>query len=199
MKENSFESDGVSFDSELGNETDEKSQKEEQGLQNKELIRAISKTLTLILEENSKMPNYEEIINKQSNSKFSSKSIPGISVYDYLVRIQTYSRIEKNTLIISLIYVDKLCHSNKLILTYYNVHRILFTAIILAIKYHEDTFFDNKYYSEIGGLDMNDLKQLEFYFIQLCNFNLFVHDDIFENYSTYLNSFEKTNLLSDID
>lgn len=199
MREKSYDSEGESFDSELGNETEEKSQKEEQILKNKELIKAISKTLTLILDENMKLSNFDEIVQKQSKNKFSTKKVPKISVYDYLVRIQTYSNIEKNTLIISLIYIDKLCHKNNIFLTNYNVHRILFTAIIMAIKYNEDAYYDNKYYSEISGLNLNELKVLESNFIQLCDFNLFVHDDIFENYSTYLNSFEKNNLLSEIN
>ena len=199
MREKSFDSEGESFDFELGSETEEKSQKEEQVLKNKELIKAISKTLTLILDENMKLYNYDEIVKKQSKNKFSTNKEPKISVYDYLVRIQTYSHIEKNTLIISLIYIDKLCHKNNIFLTYYNVHRILFSAIIMAIKYNEDAFYDNKYYSEIAGLSLNELKVLEFTFIKLCDFNLFVHDDIFENYSTYLHSFEKNNLLSEIN
>jgi hypothetical protein len=199
MREKSYDSERESSDFELGSETEEKSQKEEQVLKNKELIKAISKTLTLILDENMKMSNYDEIVKKQSKNKFSTNKEPKISVYDYLVRIQTYSHIEKNTLIISLIYIDKLCHKNNIFLTYYNVHRILFSAIIMAIKYNEDAFYDNKYYSEIAGLSLNELKVLEFTFIKLCDFNLFVHDDIFENYSTYLHSFEKNNLLSEIN
>ena len=71
-------------------------------------IKAISKTLTLILDENMKMSNYDEIVKKQSKNKFSTNKEPKISVYDYLVRIQTYSHIEKNTLIISLIYILQL-------------------------------------------------------------------------------------------
>ena len=199
MREKSYDSERESSDFVLGSETEEKSQKEEQVLKNKELIKAISKTLTLILDENMKMSNYDEIVKKQSKNKFSTNKEPKISVYDYLVRIQTYSHIEKNTLIISLIYIDKLCHKNNIFLTYYNVHRILFSAIIMAIKYNEDAFYDNKYYSEIAGLSLNELKVLEFTFIKLCDFNLFVHDDIFENYSTYLHSFEKNNLLSEIN
>ena len=199
MREKSFDSEGESFDFELGSETEEKSQKEEQVLKNKELIKAISKTLTLILDENMKLYNYDEIVKKQIKNKFSTNKEPKVSVYDYLVRIQTYSHIEKNTLIISLIYIDKLCHKNNIFLTYYNAHRILFTAIIMAIKYNEDAFYDNKYYSEIAGLNLNELKVLESTFIKLCDFSLFVHDDIFENYSTYIYSFEKNNLLSEIN
>ena len=91
MKENSFDSEAKdSSDSDLGNETEAKSQKEETQIKNKDLINAISVTLSTIIEENKKLPNYKEILMRQSKMIFSSKTIPNISIYDYLIRIQTY-------------------------------------------------------------------------------------------------------------
>ena len=114
------------------------------------LIKSISKTLVSILENNKKKSNYKEIVKKQGKMAFSANLIPGISIEDYLLRIQTYANVEKSTLIISLIFIDKLCHTADVTLTHYNIHRILFTALLLSIKYNEDSFFDNQYYSEIA-------------------------------------------------
>ena len=119
---------------------------------------------------------------------FSANSIPKISIYDYLIRIQTYSYIDKNTLIISLIYIDRICELCHITLTYYNIHRILFTSVIIAIKYNEDCFYDNKYYSEIAGVKLHELNNLENAFAQKCNFMFYISDDIFEKYSRYLKS-----------
>ena len=142
---------------------------------------------------------------------FSASSVPGISIIDYLERIQTYSNLEKNTLISSLIFIDRFCELSKTTLTYYNIHRILFASIIIAIKYNEDSFYDNKYYSEIAGVNLKELKMLEYSFTTQVNFNLFtreelnlieeafvlmsdfqffISDDIFENYNRYLTSFK---------
>ena len=79
---------------------------------------------------------------------FSANSIPGISINDYLIRIQTYSGIEKSTLILSLILIDHICKKTELVLTYYNIHRLVFTSILISLKFNEDTYYDNKYYSE---------------------------------------------------
>lgn len=147
MKDNSFDSEEYHFDSELGSETDSKSQNEDKSRTNIELIKAIAKTLTMIIDENEKLPNLKEIIKKQSKLIFSANSIPKISLYDYLIRIQTYTHLERSTLISSLIYIDRLCELGKLTLTYYNIHRILFAGILIAIKYNEDEFYDNKYYA----------------------------------------------------
>ena len=165
MREDSFDSEENSFDSELGNETEAKSQKDESKIKNKSLINAISNTLSTIIEENKRLPNIKEIIKKQSKMVFSSNSIPNISICDYLLRIQTYSFIEKSTLILSLIYIDRLCQHCKLTLTFYNIHRVLFGAILIAIKYNEDKFYDNKYYSDIAGVDLKELKSIKYKFV----------------------------------
>jgi len=167
---------------------DEDDQKE---FQNIELIKAISQTLETILEDNKLNPNYEDIVRKQSKSVFSASSIPSISIEDYLIRIQTYSNIEKNTLIAGLIFIDRLCKISNLTLTYYNIHRILFTAILLSIKYNEDTFYDNVFYSEIAGVKLKELKSLEYDFVKKINFCFFIKDEIFEKYKISLDNFEQ--------
>ena len=160
-------------------------------LANYELIKSISQTLISIMEENKKKPNYKEIVKKQSKMAFSANLIPNISIEDYLIRIQTYSNIEKSTLIISLIFIDKLCHTADVTLTHYNMHRILFTAVLISIKYNEDSFYDNKYYSEIAGVKIKELKLLEYTFISLVNFRLFVNNELYEKYRNYLENFEQ--------
>ena len=191
MKDDSFVSEADIYDdSDICGETDSKSQNEDQNLNNFELIKAISDTLTTILEENKKLPNLKEIILKQNKMCFSSNSIPNISIYDYLKRIQEYSNIENNTFILSLIYIDRLCTLGKITLTYYNIHRILFGAILISIKYNEDNFYDNQYYSEIGGIKLKELNLLEYNFAKIMNSNFFVNKSIFEIYRLYLDNYE---------
>ena len=197
--DNSFESEGCSGceedeietkgrndskgNEELGEENDPAK------LPNYELIKSISQTLVTILEDNKKKPNYKEIVRKQSKMAFSANLIPNISIEDYLIRIQTYSNMEKSTLIISLIFIDKLCHTADVTLTHYNIHRILFTAVLISIKYNEDSFYDNQYYSEIAGVKLKELKFLEYTFISMVNFRFYVNTEIYEKYRNYLENF----------
>ena len=109
-------------------------------ISNLNLIKSISQTLSSILENNKTQNNYKEIIKKQSKMVFSANLIPNISIEDYLIRIQTYSKIENSTLIISLILIDRVCQRNNLTLTYYNIHRILFSSILISIKFNEDLY-----------------------------------------------------------
>ena len=183
-----------SFDSEEksnGEDTESKTKNDDQEINlNLDLIKSISKTLTMILEENKYLKNYKEIIQKQSKMVFSAKIVPGISINDYLKRIQKYTNIEKNTLIISLILIDRFCEISKTILTYYNIHRILFSAILMSIKYNEDSFYDNKYYSQIAGVKVKELQILEYNFIKLLNCELYVSRELYDKYQVYLENFK---------
>lgn len=188
MKNDSFNSEGSSDKSceETLTET-----KEDKTVSNLELINAISETLTAILEENKKSKNDKEKIKSQSKLPFYAASVPQISIKDYLIRIQTYSNIEKSTLVLSLSFIDRLCELTGIILTYHNIHRILFVAVLIAIKYNEDDFYDNKYYSEIAGVKLKELKLLEFTYLQLTDFNLYVSEKQYEKYEHYLDNYGK--------
>ena len=180
-----IEEDEIETKSQTKNKEDESTK-----LPNLNLIKAISQTLTSILENNKKLPNFKEILKNQGKMVFSANLIPNISIEKYLIRIQTYANMERSTLILSLILIDRLCQKSNLTLTYYNIHRIIFSSILISIKYNEDNYYDNKYYAEIAGVKIKELKLLEYNFISLLNFNLFIQDDIYEKYKQYLLEFE---------
>ena len=152
------------------------------------LIKSISKTLVLILEQNKKLNDYNQIVMLQSKMVFSAHSIPKISLFDYLTRIQTYSSIEAPTLICSLIYIDRICDIAGITLTYYNIHRILFAAVLTSIKYNEDVFYDNNYYAQVAGVRTKELKMIEYNFLELIEFNLFILEEEYLKYKNYLES-----------
>ena len=186
-----------SFESECSSDGEEETKQEKKNeedspqskLPNYDLIRTIAITLNSILETNKNLENYKEIIRDQSRQVFSANIIPSISIKDYLIRIQTYSNIERSTLIISLIYIDRFCNKAKVTLTHYNIHRILFSSILMGVKFNEDNFYDNKYYSQIAGVKLKELKVLEYNFIKMLNCELYVSRDLYDKYELYLKNF----------
>ena len=118
--EDSIEEDDTKSITEKEKDKAKSSIKENEEIQNIELINAISNTLTTILEKNKKLKNYREILKKQSMMYFSAYTIPNISIKDYLIRIQNYSLMEKSTLILSLILIDHMCKKSNIVLTPYN-------------------------------------------------------------------------------
>ena len=198
MSDNSsFNSEELSDDSveeeDTKSQTDKDKEKakgnspENKDTKNINLINSISKTLNTILEQNKKLKNYKDILKKQISMYFSANTIPNISIKDYLIRIQNYSEMEKSTLILSLILIDKMCKKSGIVLTHYNIHRILFSSVLIAIKYNEDSYFDNNFYSQIAGVKPNELKLLEYTFLEYNDFSIYVNDIEYEQYEKYLN------------
>jgi hypothetical protein len=197
MSDNSFDSEALSDDSieeeDTKSQTDKDKEKakgnsqEEKEIKNLELINSISKALNTILDKNKNVKNYKDILKKQSMMYFSANTIPNITIKDYLMRIQNYSEVEKSTLILSLILIDRMCRKSGILLTHYNIHRILFSSLLVSIKYNEDSYFDNNFYSQIAGVKPNELKLLEYSFLEYNDFNIYVKDDEYKQYEKYLN------------
>ena len=128
------------------------------------LINTLSVIFTDICKENDINP----IINNKNISLFLTDSIQTITINDYL----KYTQVESSTLIAMLIYIDRLCELNNFIINSYNVYKILFSSLIIAIKYNEDEYYDNKFYAKVGGLTLKEMNNLEINYLSLIDFKL---------------------------
>jgi Cyclin. len=82
-----------------------------------QIIEVISGVLIEILKETDKIPD-------QITTSFHAKSVPAISVKDYLARIAKCSKCSDECLILALIYIDKITERNKkFIIKSLNIHR----------------------------------------------------------------------------
>ena len=191
----SFDSEKFDLFSDSDSENEEtksttnKTEKEEDipETKNYDLIKSISKLLETLLEDNKKLKEFPEIIKKQSHMVFSSTTVPNISLEKYLERIQKYTNIERSTLINSLIYIDRFCNITGIILTHFNIHRLLFVSILLSIKYNEDKFYNNEYYADIAGVKLKELKILEYTYANMIHFLFYIKDETYNKYVRYLN------------
>ena len=143
-----------------------------------------AKILLHILSENKKSKDYLKKINSNQDGHFTFKMKPGISLLDYLRRILKYLKIEYSTLIIAMIYIDRIC-KEKVFLNEYNIHRIMLISIYMAYTYNEDCTYDNKYLALVSGLSKTEMVALEEDFLDLIDFKLFVTEEIFEQYKKY--------------
>jgi 1,4-dihydroxy-2-naphthoate octaprenyltransferase len=60
--------------------------------------------------------------------------------------------------------------------------------MVVAIKYNEDSYFSMIFYAKIGGVSKTEMIYLEFYFVTLIKFNLFVKNELFNKYNDYISS-----------
>ena len=153
---------------------------------NHELNSNISISLLNLITSNKLKKNYKEILKIQKSMLFSLKQLPKISVGDFIYRIVYYAKIEDATLISGLIYLDRFCKKKKIILTEYNIHRFLFISILVAIKFLEDKYFTNIFYSKICGIKIEILNKMEYEFVCGLNFEMYIEKDFFYKYQDLL-------------
>ena len=160
----------------------------------KKVLDKISDLLTGICDENNKKSNlfYKPL------KCFYSTNIPLISVKDYLNHIYKYTKINSSTIVLILIYIDRICNIYKCKLSYYIIHKLILGSIMLAIKYNEDEYYSPKFYAKIGGVSLSEILNLEYNFISLINFDLFVTSELFNKYNEYILSSDSDDEDSDI-
>lgn len=119
-------------------------------------------------------------------TKFHALKSPGIGILPYLERIHKYASCSNECFILALIYIDRLIQRNNFLLTELNVHRVVITAILLAAKFFDDAYYNNAYYSKVGGVLVSEMNGLEVDFLFRINFSLHVTPEEFEKYRAEL-------------
>lgn len=86
-----------------------------------------------------------------------------------------------------LIYLDRIQqYCPELGLSNINCHRLITTALLLAIKYLDDQVFSNVYYARVGGVGGGELNELETCLLDVLKWNVCVGVEQFDEYCTTL-------------
>ena len=153
-------------------------------------IELISELLVNICEENKTKKNKQNFLLKN----YTNKNIPSISIKDYLLRLSKHSKVNESTIILVLIYIDRICNMNHFFLSYYNIHKMILAAFILAIKYNEENYYSMIYYSKIGGVSLSELNYLESEYLILIGYKLFVQTKLYDKYYNDLMSLKNSDI-----
>ena len=135
-----------------------------------EVLNKIELNISEILTE---ISNQNAEIEFNPDDPFSRPSPSKVTMQYFFGRIKRYSEIENSTLIIILIYVDR-----------------ILGCLILAIKYNEDVYFNNEYYAKVGGISLKEMNNLEEISFELIDYNLFISDDIYKKYLDYIKNYK---------
>eukprot|EP01060_Flectonema_neradi_P020190 TRINITY_DN27707_c0_g1_i2.p1 TRINITY_DN27707_c0_g1~~TRINITY_DN27707_c0_g1_i2.p1 ORF type:complete len:179 (+),score=23.95 TRINITY_DN27707_c0_g1_i2:74-610(+) len=112
-------------------------------------------------------------------SVFDGKTVV-MSVEDYLFRLSKYGNVGGEVFVMMLIFIKRLLDHTDLLAHSYVIHRMMFTAFVLATKYHEEDLYNNTHYSQIGGIVRGELVRLELFFVKVIDFDLFISRDEFD-------------------
>ena len=121
---------------------------------------------------------------------FNTKKKPVVSVKKFLDRVNKYCQPEPSTLILSLIYLDKILLKTKTKLNWMNGFKLFYGCFVCSIKYNEDRHNSNKFYAKVCGVSFNDLLMMEYICLKYLEWNLFIDQEIYE---LYFNSIYSNN------
>lgn len=117
----------------------------------------INDVLTMVSEMLNRLIAYNDHafpLSHQNLTHFHSRTAPAITIHDYLLRIVKYASIEKSVLILILIYIDRVCESNRhFSLTSLTSHRFIISSITTGSKAISDTYCTNTHFSRVGGIN----------------------------------------------
>ena len=153
----------------------------------KYILKSISRNLKEIIKENKQSGLMKYVL----NDIFYLGHLPGISLEDYIKRIYNSTKMNISTLIMSIIYIDRFCEYENYVISMNNIHKLLLSACLLSIKFNEDISISSKYYSEIAGIPVYDLNNLEFYLCVKLRFSLYVDYNLYQKYFEYFCKSEK--------
>ncbi|CAN6661683.1 hypothetical protein TRVA0_033S01222 [Trichomonascus vanleenenianus] len=126
-----------------------------------DLVVLVTSMLQELVELNDALP-----FDAENLTRFHSRSPPGISLYDYVVRIVKFCSLEKSILLSIIYFIDLLCTTyTTFSINSLTVHRFLITAAMVGTKGLCDSFCTNSYYARVGGLSKVELNLLEVEFL----------------------------------
>jgi hypothetical protein len=95
---------------------------------------------------------------------FTACSQPACSLEAYCVRLVKHSNCSDESLVMALAYVSRAAESGFPI-SNWTVHRLVFTAVVVASKFHDDYRCHQRHFAFVGGVAVRDLNQMELFFL----------------------------------
>jgi len=132
-------------------------------------------------------------------TRFHAPRTPSISIRQYVERIVTYAPCTVECFVVSLVYLNRIIRNQgALFVNARTIHRLFITSVLLAAKYCDDIYFNNKYYARVGGISCGEMNSLELEFLFRSKFDCNISSDEFNCFSHILYEPE-TNIRPELD
>lgn len=101
---------------------------------------------------------------------FDSASVPPISLHAYVERLWKYMDCSIQCFVFGITYIQRIIDRHPDIkVSALNVHTLTFSSLVVAAKFHDDTYRTNPYYAQVGGVTTSGLYNLECSLLKLLN------------------------------
>ena len=64
--------------------------------------------------------------------------------------------------------------------------RLILTTVLITSKFYNDIYFANQYIASVGGVPTQNLNQLEDFYLEMIDWNLYISPEDFESYAAAL-------------
>ena len=113
-----------------------------------------------------------------SQTYFHGKNL--VSFQHCLARILEYAPCTMESIIVSLIYLERLAaYEGPGFVNSVTIHRLFLTSVLVAGKFYDDASYPISVYSKIVGMDQEELKLLETEFLLRIRFSLYFSEEEF--------------------
>lgn len=135
----------------------------------------------------------QELEDPQSCS-FYRPSCPSISLQNYAERLVEYLPVSPECFVIAATYITRL----ESIVTERTAHRLMITAIVMAVKNQDDQRPTMRFFSNIGGVEPSELIEMEKELARLLDFRTFVQPEQYESAAMSLRALIKSHCLLEV-
>eukprot|EP00048_Salpingoeca_helianthica_P023724 m.26617 g.26617 ORF g.26617 m.26617 type:complete len:193 (+) comp8949_c0_seq1:111-689(+) len=109
---------------------------------------------------------------------FRSKTLPAITLHDYLQRILRYADPGLEALLATKVLVHRLLtFYPECPLTLWNIFRVMLSVLLLSAKLTRDSFYPNPHYAKVVGVSPEELRTLEANMLALLSDRLWVTEE----------------------
>ncbi|KAN0060860.1 Pho80p cyclin [Thecaphora frezii] len=138
----------------------------------------VADMLTKLTQHNDGLP-----LHPASLTRFHSRATPNISLRAYLRRMARYTSVEKSSVLILLVYIDRVCERMAgFTICGLTVHRFVCAAVLCASKALCDAFNTNSHYARVGGITLAEMNLLEKEFLRCIDWHLTCSGEVLQCY-----------------
>lgn len=118
---------------------------------------------------------------------FTGAHIPDITIATYAARLHKYFKCSAACWVAMLVYMDRVLSGTRdsdspVVLDTLSVHRLLLSALVVSVKFHEDSQYSNQYYAQVGGFSLQEMNRMEVDFVGLLSWDLEISGITFDKY-----------------
>ncbi|KAH9331740.1 hypothetical protein KI387_003848, partial [Taxus chinensis] len=137
------------------------------------IVSVLASVLERTVGRNNRVINDKCTLSGNKYRVFNVDRVPEMSIERYLQRILKHTNASPSVFVVAYAYIDRFCAFHpEFRITSLNVHRLLITVVMVASKFLEDLNYRNCYYGAVGGLEVEEINEMEMEFLFLMKFKL---------------------------